>query len=93
MASCYHVSVVVRYIPWNYHETERGQFDFTGGQDVEKFLQIAHSLDLLVILRPGPYICAEWEFVSSSVFPVTELSLQMHLWAFLLLCRAAFLIG
>ena len=54
-----------RYVPWNYHETEHGIFDFTGGRDLTGFLTMAHKLDLLVILRPGPYICAEWEFVSN----------------------------
>ena len=54
-----------RYVPWNFHETEKGQYNFTGAKDVEKFLRMAHDLELLVILRPGPYICAEWEFVST----------------------------
>ena len=39
-------------------------FDFSEGRDLIGFLTLAHKLDLLVILRPGPYICAEWEFVS-----------------------------
>lgn len=44
---------------------EKGQYNFSGASDIERFLEIAHKLELLVILRPGPYICAEWEFVSS----------------------------
>ena len=52
------------YVPWNFHELEKGQYNFTGASDIERFLEMAHQLDLLVILRPGPYICAEWEFVS-----------------------------
>lgn len=39
-------------------------YDFTGERDVEAFLDLAAELGLLVILRPGPYICAEWEMVS-----------------------------
>ena len=58
------MSLRYRYVPWNYHETEQGNFDFSGGRDLEKFLAMAHDIGLLVILRPGPYICAEWEFVS-----------------------------
>jgi len=50
------------YVPWNYHEMEKGQYNFSGASDIERFLEIAHKLELLVILRPGPYICAEWEF-------------------------------
>ncbi|KAL3880342.1 hypothetical protein ACJMK2_032589 [Sinanodonta woodiana] len=50
------------YIPWNIHEPFQGQYDFSGQQDVVTFLKLAHSIGLYVILRPGPYICAEWEF-------------------------------
>ena len=50
------------YIAWNYHEKNPGEFKWDGPQDVEKFIGIAHKLDLLVVLRPGPYICAEWDF-------------------------------
>lgn len=60
---------VETYVPWNMHEPQEGVFDFgNGGSDFEefldivKFIQIAKEEDLFVILRPGPYICAEWEF-------------------------------
>ncbi|KAH8865903.1 Beta-galactosidase [Schistosoma japonicum] len=53
------------YIPWNFHQPEQDIFDFDGDQDLKHFLQLASSLDLLVIARVGPYICAEWDFVSS----------------------------
>ncbi|XP_074546450.1 beta-galactosidase [Halichoeres trimaculatus] len=49
------------YIPWNYHEEAPGHYNFSGDRDVEYFLQLAHDIGLLVILRPGPYICAEWD--------------------------------
>ncbi|PRT73094.1 beta-galactosidase [Streptococcus anginosus] len=55
-------NTVETYIPWNIHEPQKGQFCFEGILDLEKFLQIAQDLDLYVILRPSPYICAEWEF-------------------------------
>ncbi|KAM7017200.1 LOW QUALITY PROTEIN: beta-galactosidase-1-like protein [Passerculus sandwichensis] len=55
------LSAVQVYIPWNYHETLPGVYDFTGNRDVEAFLDLTAELGLLVILRPGPYICAEWE--------------------------------
>ncbi len=55
-------NTVETYIPWNVHEPQKGQFCFEGILDLEKFLQIAQDLDLYVILRPSPYICAEWEF-------------------------------
>ncbi|NXL96844.1 BGAL galactosidase, partial [Tyrannus savana] len=55
------LSAVQVYIPWNYHETLPGVYDFAGNRDVEAFLDLTAELGLLVILRPGPYICAEWE--------------------------------
>nr|XP_020515189.2 LOW QUALITY PROTEIN: beta-galactosidase-like [Labrus bergylta] len=49
------------YVPWNYHEAVQGVQNFTGDRDLEHFLDLANQTGLLVILRPGPYICAEWE--------------------------------
>lgn len=53
---------VETYIPWNFHEPEEGEFDFSGMADVEAFIHVAQRVGLYVIVRPGPYICAEWEF-------------------------------
>lgn len=55
-------NTVETYVPWNLHEPQEGQFDFEGLGDIEKFIEVAGSLGLYVIVRPGPYICAEWEF-------------------------------
>ena len=49
------------YVPWNLHEPIPGQFDFTGILDLAEYIHTAKSLGLHVIVRPGPYICAEWE--------------------------------
>jgi len=54
-------NTVETYTPWNLHERREGEFDFSGMLDIERFIAIAESLDLNVIVRPGPYICAEWE--------------------------------
>lgn len=56
-----------RYIEWRQHEPRRGVFDFTGDNDIESFVKIAEEEGLLVILRPGPYICAERDLVSKSI--------------------------
>lgn len=53
---------VETYIPWNLHEPEEGTFEFSGLADVEKFVRLAQETGLFVILRPAPFICAEWEF-------------------------------
>lgn len=55
-------NTVETYIPWNMHEPGKGEFCFEGMLDVERFVRIAQELGLYVILRPSPYICAEWEF-------------------------------
>jgi len=55
-------NTVETYIPWNVHEPREGEFYFEGMADVEKFLEISQKLGLMAIVRPGPYICAEWEF-------------------------------
>nr|CAH8869672.1 unnamed protein product [Trichobilharzia regenti] len=50
------------YVPWNFHQPEEDIFDFTGDRNLTEFISLASSLDLLVIARVGPYICAEWDF-------------------------------
>ncbi|WP_436499226.1 glycoside hydrolase family 35 protein [Actinokineospora sp. HUAS TT18] len=55
------LNTVETYLPWNLHEPEPGRYDFSGGLDVERFVQLAADAGLYVLLRPGPYICAEFE--------------------------------
>ncbi|XP_042282555.1 beta-galactosidase-1-like protein isoform X2 [Thunnus maccoyii] len=55
------LNAVQVYVPWNFHETVQGVYNFTADRDLEHFLDLANQTGLLVILRPGPYICAEWE--------------------------------
>ena len=50
------------YCCWNLHERKAGEFDFSGRLDLVKYIETAQKLGLHVILRPGPYICAEWDF-------------------------------
>ena len=49
------------YFPWNHHETAPGVWDFDGQKDVAAFLGLAADAGLLVLARPGPYICSEWD--------------------------------
>ena len=55
-------NTVETYVCWNLHEPKKGEFDFTGRLDIERYIKTAQELGLYVIIRPGPYICAEWDF-------------------------------
>ena len=52
------LNTVTTYIPWNAHEPAPGEFDFSDTLNIIRFLEVAQSLELYVILRIGPYICA-----------------------------------
>ena len=57
------LNTVATYVFWNYHETSPGVWDFkTGNKNISEFIKTAQEVGLFVILRPGPYTCAEWEF-------------------------------
>jgi beta-galactosidase len=55
-------NTVETYVPWNLHEPQENAFNFEGLADIERFITLAGQLGLHVIVRPSPYICAEWEF-------------------------------
>jgi beta-galactosidase len=56
------LNTVTVYAFWNVHEEQPGVFDFSGQKDVAEFIHEAQQEGLYVVLRPGPYVCAEWEF-------------------------------
>ena len=56
------LNCVETYLAWNMHEKQVGVFDFSGNLDIRQFVKDAEKEGLMVIVRPGPYICAEWEF-------------------------------
>ncbi len=56
------LNCVETYCVWNMHEKKPGEYDFRGNLDIATFIKTAQEEDLMVIVRPGPYICAEWEF-------------------------------
>ena len=55
------MNTVCIYIFWNIHEQQEGSFDFSGNNDVAEFCRLAQKNGMYVIVRPGPYVCAEWE--------------------------------
>jgi beta-galactosidase len=63
MAKAMGLNAVSTYVFWNFHERAPGKFDFsTDERDLAAFLKLAQQEGLWVILRPGPYVCAEWDF-------------------------------
>lgn len=55
------MNTICLYVFWNFHEEKPGEFDFTGQKDLAEFCRLCQKNDMYVILRPGPYVCAEWE--------------------------------
>jgi beta-galactosidase len=62
MAKAMGCNTIAVYIFWNYHESEEGVFDFTSdNHNIGEFIKTVQDEDMWLILRPGPYVCAEWE--------------------------------
>lgn len=63
MAKAMGCNTIASYIFWNYHEIKEGKFDFeTWNKDLRGFINIVQEEGMMFILRPGPYVCAEWDF-------------------------------
>ncbi|SHN39149.1 beta-galactosidase [Chitinophaga sp. CF418] len=63
MAKAMGCNTIAAYVFWNYHEQEEGKFDFSSeNRDIAAFVKLAQEEGMWVLLRPGPYVCAEWEF-------------------------------
>jgi len=56
------INCIDTYLAWNIHEPEEGKWDFSGDKDYDAFLKLCKELGLWTIVRPGPFICAEWDF-------------------------------
>src|SRR5262245_49721332 len=63
MAKAMGMNTIALYVFWNYHEVGEGTFDFkTGNRDIGRFVRLVQEEGMWVLLRPGPYVCAEWDF-------------------------------
>ncbi|OCX52552.1 beta-galactosidase [Mucilaginibacter sp. PPCGB 2223] len=63
MAKAMGCNTIAAYVFWNYHESQPGVFDFkTGNHNIAEFIRICRQEGMWVILRPGPYVCAEWDW-------------------------------
>ena len=56
------LNTIATYMFWNLHEPQKGKFNFTGENNIAEFVKIAKEEGMWVVLRPSPYVCAEWEF-------------------------------
>lgn len=72
------LNAIQTYVPWNFHEETPSQYDFSGDRDLQYFLQLAQDLGLFVILRPGPYICAEWEMGGLPAWLLTKKNIVLR---------------
>ncbi|HSU19200.1 MAG TPA: beta-galactosidase family protein [Acidobacteriaceae bacterium] len=62
MARAMGLNTIATYVFWNVHEPRPGVYDFSGQEDLAAFIRIAQEEHMYVLLRAGPYSCAEWEF-------------------------------
>ena len=78
MAKAMGLNTVATYIFWNYHEPEKGKYNFSGNADVAEFVRIAKEEGLWIIIRPSPYACAEWEFGGYPWWLINEKNLKVR---------------
>ena len=74
------LNTVETYVPWNFHEKKKGEFNFEGMLDVEQFVKLAQDLGLYVIVRPGPYICAEWDLGGLPAWLLKDKNIRLRCW-------------
>jgi beta-galactosidase len=72
------LNAICTYVFWNLHEPRQGEFDFAGNLDLAAYVRAAAAEGLLVILRPGPYICSEWEFGGYPAWLLAEPGLKVR---------------
>jgi beta-galactosidase len=72
------LNTVETYVAWNLHEPRPGEFNFSGMLDVAQFIQTAASAGLNVIVRPGPYICSEWDFGGLPAWLLKDANMQVR---------------
>ena len=72
------LNTVETYVAWNLHEPRPGRFNFSGGLDLPAYCRLAGELGLNVIVRPGPYICAEWDLGGLPSWLLRDPSMQLR---------------
>jgi len=72
------LNTITAYVFWNAHEAKPGQYDFSGDLNIAEFIKTAQRLGLYVILRPGPYVCAEWDLGGLPAWLLKNRTLQLR---------------
>lgn len=72
------MNTVCLYVFWNYHESEPDKFDFSGEKNLRRFIELCAENDMKVILRPGPYVCAEWEMGGLPWWLLTKMDIRLR---------------
>jgi beta-galactosidase len=72
------LNTIETYVAWNFHQPKPGRADFDGWRDLPAFLRIAGELGLQVIVRPSPYICAEWEFGGLPAWLLADRNMELR---------------
>ena len=72
------LNTVETYVAWNLHEPRPGEFHFEDRLDLARFIEIAADVGLKVIVRPGPYICSEWDFGGLPAWLLKDPAMQVR---------------
>lgn len=74
------LNTIATYVFWNWHEPERDRFEFTGDHDLRAFIDLCAERNLNVLLRLGPYCCAEWNFGGYPAWLRDEADITIRTW-------------
>ena len=81
MAKAMGCNTISAYIFWNYHETSKGIFDFKSeNRNLSEFIKIVKDEGMWLILRPGPYACAEWDFGGLPAYLLEKPDIKSAAW-------------
>ena len=72
------LDAVSTYVFWNLHEPQPGRYDFSGNADVAHYVRLAGECGLAVVLRPGPYVCAEWDLGGLPAWLLADPSMRLR---------------
>lgn len=78
MAKSMGLNTICTYVFWGYHEGRRGEYDFSGERDVMRFVRLCGEEGMKVIVRPGPYVCAEWDLGGLPSWLLTDEGIKLR---------------